>query len=214
MAFPLPFKKPEIIHSVYTDRTVIMPSCAGTVLFTGKCAKAVLQAKETGGFIGIIQKQYRQSRVKRGCLTKIRSVEQLDETVVQVLAEGICRFDSDDYYFIKGYDFEQIVVNYKAYENDSGFNQALIEFEKINPIFMQYFLSFVVDLTHGSPSLLIEGATMEKFINSLIMIMPIKQEERIFLSELTSLDERQNALAFLLNVKEKSKAFTLPETKN
>ena len=66
----------------------------------------------------------------------------------------------------------------------------MIDLDNLNPILAKYFLSFIMDTGPSLNAAEMANISMDKFINSLIMIMPMSNEERKLISELKTIREK------------------------
>jgi len=190
---------PTMLHTAYFSNMVIMPKCKCHIYFPEADLPAIAQASTTTGYIAIIRKEYKNKRTKRGCVGRILDITiDPHNNTVKVDLEGVQRFISNKKATLKDYPYELIKPSFKSYKNDNNTTPTPINLETVDPVFIQFFLQFIETL-EVKDEINFSSLSMDKFINSLIMVMPIRDSERVYLSELKSLKRQEQALALILN---------------
>ncbi len=201
------YNMPTLIHTAYYDNMVIMPKCKCHVVLESNHIESLLDIIETTGYIAFVREHYKSSNVKRGCVGRILdytiekeegSEEGKDKTYIKLHVEGIKRFVSYQDAQIRGYPHEIIKPDFRLFEKDDTQIPIPIDFETLDAIFVQFFLQFIGDLNIDN-KVDFGSLSLDKFLNSLIMVMPISDTERFYLSEISSLSKRQEALSLILN---------------
>jgi hypothetical protein len=201
------YNLPALIHTAYYDNMVVMPKCKCHVFLESTHIESLLNIIETTGYIAFVREHYKSSNVKRGCVGRILEYtvekeegneEGKEKTYIKLYVEGIKRFVSYQDAKIRGYPHEVIKPDFRLFEKDDTQIPIPINFETLDSIFLQFFLQFIGDLNIDS-KVDFGYLSLDKFLNSLIMIMPISDTERFYLSELASLSKRQEALSLILN---------------
>lgn len=196
---------PILLHTAYFDDMVIMPKCRCSVSLAGLDIPPFLRAESTSGYIALIRKCYKSKKLKRGCIVRIieyitneKEEDEAEEEIVIVKVEGLKRFISYENAKVDGYEYELIKPDFQQFENDNTSSPIPINFDTLDPIFIQFFMQFI-GMQELETKLEFSTISLDKFLNSLIMIMPISDVERLYLSEIPSLGKRQDALSLILN---------------
>ncbi len=192
------YKIPDLVHTAYFDNMVIMPKCKCHIVITEQDIPSVKHVINTNDYIALIREDYRSSTVKQGCIARILDCETTESKNIKLHLEGIKRFLSYEDTTILGYPYEVIKPDFSHFDKDSNKNPIPIDFSEIDPILIQFFLQFIGDLS-GDGKVDFGSLSLDKFLNSLIMIMPISDSERFYLSEIPSLMKREEALSLILN---------------
>jgi Lon protease-like protein len=194
------YQIPDLIHTAYFDNMVIMPKCKCHVIITEQDIPSVKHIIDTNSYIALIREDYRSSIVKQGCIARILDYEMNDVQSIKLHIEGIKRFLSYEDTTIFSYPYEVIKPDFNHFDKDSIKIPIPIDFSEIDPILIQFFLQFISDLSGNDTNKVDFGSlSLDKFLNSLIMIMPITDIERFYLSEIPSLMQREEALSLILN---------------
>lgn len=193
---------PSLIHTVYFNGMVVMPKCKCYVLLKNIDVLSLIKTIDTTGYIGLVREHYKSNLVKRGCLVRVLdyTIEETEDKIeyIKLYVEGIKRFVSYQDAQITGYPHEVIKPDFRLFDKDDTQIPIPINFDTLDPIFVQFFLQFIGDLNIDN-KIDFGSLSLDKFINSLIMIMPISDTERFYLSELSGLSKRQEALSLILN---------------
>jgi Lon protease-like protein len=193
------YKIPTLINTLYFDNMVIMPKCKTYIGVNNIDIQAVMNVIETTGYIALIRSHYKNTHLKRGCIARILNFIPEDEQEhTKIYVEGISRFLSYQDTQITGYPYDIIKPDLRLFEHDTIKTPIPIDFNDLDPIFIQFFLTFTSSLELEN-TIDFSILSLDKFLNSLIMMMPITDTERFYLSEIPSLNKRKEALSLILN---------------
>lgn len=189
---------PEFLHIAYYSGLVIMPSCKCSLKLKGENAEAAKIAYDSDKNLGLVNTSYYNKDLKKGCYVKIRTLNQEHNDIISLHVEGIARFQSLQKVKIADYKYECLYPDFTLYQNDYDKDFHNIDFAHLNPVLVKHFMMFLTELEMNDLVNKLDSISLDKFLNSLIMIMPMRDIERTYLSELPSLKEREDALSLLL----------------
>lgn len=190
---------PSLLNCAFFDNMVVMPKCKCFININKIDIHSVKHAIETTGYIALIRENYRNKHIKRGCVGRILNfIIDDEEEEFKIHIEGLKRFLSYQDANIAGLSYEMVKPDFRLFENDDSNIPTPIYLHNLPPIFSHFFLSFINDLNIET-NVDFANLSLDKFLNSMIMIMPISDAERFYLSEIPSLKQREEALSLILN---------------
>lgn len=190
---------PTLLHTAYYDGMVVMPKCKCFITLTNIDIYKMGQIIETSRHLAFIRKEYQSTQVKRGCFAQILDYTlNEEENNIKLHIEGISRFISYQDASIVGYPHELVKPDYEQYHKDNTSTPIPINLDTLDPILVRFFVQFISTLDIGN-NINFASLSMDKLLNSLIMVMPITDSDRLYLSELPSLSKRERALSLILN---------------
>jgi Lon protease-like protein len=176
-----------------------MPKCKSYVVLSELDIPSVINACNTSTYIAIIREEYRNTQLKRGCIARVSDFIVDDETQqIKLEVFGIKRFMSYQNIQIANNPYEVIKPDFRLFDNDDTTNPPSVDLNTLDTIFIQCFWLFLNELNLQT-SIDFNSLSLDKFINSLITIMPISDMEKFHLSEIPSLVKRQENLSVILN---------------
>ena len=190
---------PTLVNTVYIKNSVIMPKCKSYITPSELDTPSVMNSCQTTGYVAVIREEYRNTLCKRGCIARIIDLT-FDDTQddSRLYVQGIKRFLSYQKIDINQHPYEMIKPDFRAFKNDDKDIGGIVDTKTLDPVFMQFFFLFLYDLNINT-QIDFSSLSLDKFINSLITILPISDMEKFLLSEMPSLTKRQEALALILN---------------
>jgi len=192
-------KIPTLVQTAYFENMVVMPKCKCHVNFAHIDIPSIMQAVSTTGYLALVRSHYRSNHLKRGCIAYVLDYSFDEETnTIKLYLEGIKRFISYQESDLIGYPHEVIKPDFHIYDHDDSTIPTPIDLDSIDPIFIQFFLQFIHSLNING-QIDFANLSLDKLLNSLIMIMPVSDSERLYLSEIPSTFKREKALALILN---------------
>lgn len=193
---------PEILHAAYFTGGVIMPHCKSKIILEGGNVEAAKLAFEGCKQLGLMQKSYDGKNEKKGCFVLMEGLKALTSTRVEVVVTGVSRFMCDKLVSVDHYVHKCLIPNYDIYQDDYAPVTQMVSLKDVAPIFSKYFVMFLSQLNLEDSIDTLNMFSIDKFINSLIMIMPMRDVERLYLSELPSFKEKEKALSMILQSNE------------
>ena len=189
---------PDILHAAYFSNMVVMPQCVCTVILENSNIHVANLVYQTTKQLGLIRTEYDGKPQKTGCYVNILNLEPVSDSKVRLKVEGVSRFTTNTLMTIKHYRHKCIHANYEPYFDDYNVAEMSVNFNDLSPIFAKHFIDFLTQMNMESDITAMDTISMNKFLNSLIMIMPMRDIERKFLSEIPDLKSKQEALSLLL----------------
>ena len=175
-----------------------MPSCKCSLKLKGENGEAAKIAYDSDKNLGLVNSSYYNKDLKKGCYVKIHNLNQESNDIISINVEGIARFQSVQKVKLAHYKNECLYPDFTIYHDDYDKNFHNIDFAHLNPVLVKHFMMFLTELEMNDLMGKLDSISLDKFLNSLIMIMPMRDVERTYLSELPSLKEREEALSLLL----------------
>ncbi|MEM6603661.1 MAG: hypothetical protein AAF621_06385 [Pseudomonadota bacterium] len=189
---------PPMLLASYFAGMVIMPHCKCSVALKGHQGEIARHAYKTSRDLALIQTKYEHKAYKKGCYVKIDELEEVDDSIVRLKVTGISRFTSTNILKVQNFKHNFLEVEYDYFKNDYDETKSILNLEEINPFLLNYMMAFLLDVGMHSEINGIDNLSMDKFLNSLIMVMPMRDIERDYLSELTTTKEKEDALSVIL----------------
>lgn len=197
---------PDTLHLAYFSGMVIMPHCSCSVVLGGKNAETAKLAYQSSSDIGLVQSTYEKKKIKQGCYGKITNLTYPKKgrtDLVKLNITGIARFVSEQFIKVPRYDHICAYVKYNKF-NDLIHKEKKVDFETMNPLFAKYLLTFLFEAGTSPDDMDISDLSFDKFINSLVMIMPMSIDERKMISEMITPQEKETALSTIMQLNEYS----------
>jgi Lon protease-like protein len=190
---------PTLINTVYIKNSVVMPKCKSLITPIELDIPSVVNAAKTTGYVAIVREEYRHEALKKGCIARITELAFDDiNDDYRLSVHGIKRFLSYQEVTVDQFPYEIIKPDFRSFKNDDKETGAIVDMQTLDSIFMQFFFLFLSDLNIDA-NIDFNSLLLDKFINSLITILPISDAERFLLSEMPSLKKRQDTLSLILN---------------
>jgi Lon protease-like protein len=194
----LDYTMPALINAAYIKDSIVMPKCKSFIVLSELDIPAVMNACKTTGYIALIREEYRHNSLKKGCVAHILDfIVDDDNQEVKIYVNGISRFLSYQEVNILQSPYEMIKPDFSAFNNDNTCDSVSVNIAELDPVFIRFFLLFVCEL-NIEEQIDFHSLSLDKFINSLITIMPICDMEKFYLSEIPSVKKRQEALSLIL----------------
>ena len=195
---------PNTLHLSYFSGMVVMPHCKCSVVLGGKNAETAKMVYQSSGQIGLVQLDYKKNNEKIGCYAEINNLTYPKDNrsdLVRLTISAIARFKTHRYVRVPNYNYTCAHVEYSTFDDLSQKEQK-INMDAINPLLAKYFFSFLLDAGTTQLETGINDISLDRFLNSMIMIIPMSREERKFLSELKTTKEKEDALCMIMQVNE------------
>lgn len=192
---------PNPLYSIYYDNMVVMPQCQCVVTLRANEAKKAFHYYEEKKPIGFILKKYKYEHSIIGCYAHIHECNILSENIVQLNIKGIARFHAINPMLKRLEAPKKIIPNYSFFSDHNFDNESVHHITDLSPIIASSLndIYSMFGEEEKTEDMVMTTTALNKIINSLIMIMPLRDIERQYLAELDSFQERHDALSLFLH---------------
>jgi Lon protease-like protein len=193
-------KLPKLLPLLKTSHFIVMPKCTYTIMLTPKNKNIIEEAQKHNGYLAVLVNipnvNGSQNLCKVGTLLHIKHINELTENTM-IIVEGICRMQITQH-IKQNVGCGYVYVDYNYYQHDLEISVKILDFDTIDVTFLKYFLYFLSSMHLENEFERVKGASLDKFINSLSMMMPISIAEKQLLLEAQTVEEREKLLSFML----------------
>ena len=202
--FDMPYENLPVQLPVFPlTGAVLLPRCRLPLnIFEARYVKMTEDSLASDRLIGMVQTVNVESSdttpalFRTGCAGRITSFSETDDGRILIILTGISRFDVEEELHVDTH-YRQVIPAWEAYRLDlTEPENGNIDRERLYASLRVYFEARDFDTDWE----LLQEATDESLINSLVMSCPFDSTEKQALLEANGLDERARLMLSLLNM--------------